>query len=150
NPGQFDFARRARREGRAGTIRIESISSMKQLTRSPWPVRSFSLRWRAALRSACEAAIVADLPPSATPDRDALCSAMLPGNRSAALEPLMDLFRRTGLAHLVAISGFNLGVLAAAVLVIARLRRRRLRREAIVTLAVIVPYLVIVVPEVPV
>lgn len=79
----------------------------------------------------------------------ALLAAMLLGAREEHLPQITDAFTRLGLTHLVAISGFNMVVLAGLVLLAVRLTGDRGMLEPFIACAVIAIYLVILPLESP-
>jgi len=72
-----------------------------------------------AARARCLAVLEGDAD-RPSPSR-ALLSAMLLGERDRALDEVNAAFTRLGLLHLIAISGFNLAVMAGVVMVLLRL-----------------------------
>lgn len=54
------------------------------------------------------------------PERGAIAAALVTGARALIPPELAEAFRLAGLAHLVTVSGFHIGALAAAVLLVAR------------------------------
>ena len=146
NPGGFDGRAWARREGLSASMwlddpgairsaprpsasgghsRNRSIEVSSQPSAAPPSLVSLLLRARDALRQLAEEALTHDLPTWTSAETRALLLAMFLGTREPALADLEAAFRRTGSMHLVAISGFNLAVLAAAALAVARLAPRR-------------------------
>jgi ComEC/Rec2-related protein len=73
----------------------------------------------------------------------ALLGAMLLGTRDSALEPVSDAFARTGLVHLVAISGFNLVVMGGVALFLLRLSGDRGMLEPLVLALLIMLYMLV-------
>ena len=76
--------------------------------------------------------------------------ALLLGQRERELDELTESFRRVGLAHLLAISGLHLGVLAGFVLAVARLGGHYRRWQGWLVIAVVLGYLVLVDVRMPV
>ncbi|MCW5754712.1 MAG: ComEC/Rec2 family competence protein [Phycisphaeraceae bacterium] len=79
-----------------------------------------------------------------------LCRAMLLGEADADLRDTQDAFMRLGLAHLLAISGFHLTVMAGAALMAIRLTGDRGRFESLAVAAIVGIYLLVVPAETPV
>ncbi|VFQ45551.1 DNA internalization-related competence protein ComEC/Rec2 [Desulfoluna butyratoxydans] len=105
NPGRFDYRRHMMRQGVAawGVVKAEEV------TLTP---AAPAHRWRTALhhtRTRIEGALFAHAPSHGS---GALLCALLTGNRSHMPPSLRDLFTRTGAAHLLAISGLHLGIVA--------------------------------------
>lgn len=105
NPGRFDYRRHMMHRGIAawGVVRAKVVSL------SPAPPLH---RWKTGLhhaRDRIEAALFAHAP---TPGSGALLCALITGNRGHIPQALRDLFTQTGTAHLLAISGLHLGIVA--------------------------------------
>ena len=74
-------------------------------------------------------------------DRDpgALCAALLLGDRSAVDGEISLQFRRSGVSHLLALSGMHLGIIAAVLgVLLRRMRFPRVVRSALVCVGVVV------------
>jgi competence protein ComEC len=103
NPGGFDYPAHLRREGilLVGHARADRITALTPDV-PPWPVAV--KRWAVGV-------IAARLPERSAP----LLAGLLLGERSA-LPPESDAsFRRAGVYHILAVSGFNVALLAGAV-----------------------------------
>jgi competence protein ComEC len=123
NPGVFDYGAYLAREGIhvVGTGRADRVVPLDDPT-PPWPVRVK----RRALDVMREA-----LPPTSA----ALLGGLLLGDRTTLPHDLTDAFRRAGVYHVLAVSGFNVVLLASSVftlLVVARAGRRVAATAAIV------------------
>jgi len=104
NPGGFDIEGWLLRNGIAGTARVIAVPSNARLSaRAAHPLQS--------LRQALRAGVRAALP--ASRERD-LVIALLLGERAGLQEAERAVLRRTGTAHLLAISGLHVGLVAAA------------------------------------
>jgi hypothetical protein len=66
---------------------------------------------------------------------------LLLGEREAQIDGSYEAFRRVGLAHVLAISGFHLSVLAGLVLLVLRLGGSTHRWHGVVVIAVVLIYL---------
>lgn len=113
NPGCFDYRGHMAQQGVAawGVVKAADIALL------PAPPGH---RWKTALhesRGRIEAALFAHAP---TPRSGALLTALLTGNRARIPKPVRDLFTRTGTAHLLAISGLHLGIVATLFFVLFR------------------------------
>ena len=100
NPGGFDF-----REYLLGQGVAHGVYGATDLTDAgkPWSVRGQAAAWRASLRAyLCRV----------MGDESDYAAAMLLGSREALPEDDTDAFRRVGVAHVLTISGFHVGVLA--------------------------------------
>lgn len=110
NPGEFDFAARARAERCLSIVRVDSWNCVTLLR----PPRSWSpaaalgrLRTRAA--AVLRAGIAAERAPVA--------AALLLGQRDALPRATADDFVHTGTIHVLAISGLHVGLLAGALVI---------------------------------
>lgn len=172
NPGGFDARAWARRERLAAALWLEgpeAITLDRSVDRGVAAAdaahrrRSIATRlgdrlleWRGELRALAEASLLHGVPDSTAPEIRALLVAMFLGRRDPALADLEGAFRRTGAAHLVAISGFNLAVLATAAMMLVRLGARhrqvpprgrdrsRGRPASWVVMVIVATYLVVV------
>ncbi len=101
NPSDFDYGRWLARQGRVATLRVYEPASVRLVAMArPHGVAAAAL----ALRSRVETAIARYIPSA---DGQALHTALVLGDR-AALEPeVEEAFRRTGLTHLLAVSGLH-------------------------------------------
>jgi len=108
-PGGFDFARRAYFE------RIGGIGYAVGPLRLGPPMESGAgwRTWIAGLRQVATQRIMAVL----DEPTGAVAAALLTGQRSAVPEPTLEAIRQSGLAHLLAISGLHLGLVAAVLFV---------------------------------
>ena len=104
NPGE-----RLRPPSRAEPRRLLTVSHPRSLTVQSDP-RTGRLRHR--IRSGIAGAIDDHL----RGDTAAVAAALLLGDRDRIDAPLQDRFQRTGLAHLIAISGMHVGILAVVLL----------------------------------
>ncbi|HUF93306.1 MAG TPA: ComEC family competence protein, partial [Candidatus Limnocylindria bacterium] len=113
NPGTFDYGAHLARDDILVVATAASVAV----------VPGSSGRWHARLRAAAIAAMTEALPPVSA----ALLSGLLIGERGGLPPELHDAFRRAGVYHILAVSGFNVALLAGAVwtmLALAGVRRR--------------------------
>ena len=103
NPGGFDYPAHLRREGvlLVGHARAERITALTP-DAPPWPVAV--KRWAVGV-------IAARLPETSA----ALLAGLLLGERSTLPREIDESFRRAGVYHILAVSGFNVALLAGAV-----------------------------------
>jgi len=103
NPGGFDYPAHLRREGvvLVGHARADRLTALAP-DAPPWPVRV--KRWAVAV-------ISARLPETS----GALLAGLLIGERSQLPRESDEAFRRAGVYHVLAVSGFNVALLAGAV-----------------------------------
>ncbi|QOJ16893.1 MAG: ComEC/Rec2 family competence protein [Phycisphaeraceae bacterium] len=150
NPGEFDRATYARALDQAGMLRVgqRELVTIEPVERSA-PSETVNF-WRERLRARAGAWIRSDLPPDKRNQRDALLAALLLGEREPELVELNETFRRTGLAHVLAISGMHLGILAGLILMVLRMTGRSSRWHALVLIVLIVTYVGIIEARLPV
>jgi len=103
NPGAFDYPAFLRREGilLVGSGRAESLVPLTP-DEPPWPVRV--KRWAVA-------AIGAHLPETSA----ALLAGLILGEKTGLPAETDEAFRRAGVYHILAVSGFNVALLASSV-----------------------------------
>jgi len=169
NPGEFDIESWARQEGLAGTMSvpgaelvevIEGSGGMERL-RAGW------LAWRGWLRERAEAALGGE-PPSgrSTELRSArreeqgkaesrasartLLRSVLLGERDPELREVQGAFVNLGLVHLVAISGFNLAVMAFIALFLLRATGDRGWLEPALLALVVGLYMIVLPAQTPI
>jgi competence protein ComEC len=135
NPGGFDYAAHLAREGIrvTGSARAERVTPLDEPV-PPWPVR---------VKSRALAAIGAGLPPASA----ALLAGLLLGERTELPRELDEGFRRAGVYHVLAVSGFNVAILAAAVFTLCRLARVGHRTSAVIAIVVVLGFAAVVGPE---
>jgi competence protein ComEC len=115
NPSGFDYAAHLRRDGIliSATVRADRVVALNE-PRPPWPVR---------VRRAAREAMRASLPPPSA----ALLAGLVLGDRAELPGDIDEAFRRAGVYHVLAVSGFNVALVAGsawALLVLARAGRR--------------------------
>ena len=135
NPGTYDYAAHLAREGIhvVATTRAESVEPL-DAPLSPWSVR---------VKRESVAAIGRALPPASA----ALLAGLLLGDRTELPRDIDDAFRRAGVYHVLAVSGFNVGILAASVWALCRLLRVPHRPSAVVAIVVVIAFALVVGPE---
>ena len=135
NPGTYDYAAHLAREGIyvLATTRADSVTALDD-PGPPWPVR---------VRHESVAAIGRALPPTSA----ALLAGLLLGDRTELPRDIDDAFRRAGVYHVLAVSGFNVGILAASVWALCRLLRLPHRASAVTAIIVVIGFALVVGPE---
>src|SRR5439155_32971 len=140
------LAARPRRAPRAAAdrlrqedIHVTAATRADRLTR----VADFAPPWPARIKRASLAAISQALPPTSA----ALLTGLLLGERTALPSELDEGFRRAGVYHVLAVSGFNVALLAGATLALCRLARVGRRPSAVAAIVVVVGFAAVVGPE---
>lgn len=123
NPGVFDYGVWLRRQGIwvTGSTRADRLAALEP-ARPPWHAR---------VRRAAREAMSRALPPTSA----ALLAGLVLGHRADLPAEVHETFRRAGVYHVLAVSGFNVGLVggsAFALLTLARLGRRGAAVGAIV------------------
>jgi len=131
NPGGFDGERWSASRRIAAIMDSESPAMVVSNGADPG-IDATLARWRASV----EDRLQQSMPAWASHAARALVGASVIGASWPGASLANDAFAGTGIQHLVAISGFNMGVLAAVALVpLARFRRPRLEGIALILLA---------------
>ena len=135
NPGGFDYGQHLERQGVfvVGTARADRLTVLDDPAPT-WPVR---------LRRAARETIGRALPPASA----ALLAGLLLGERTA-LPPEADAaFRRAGVYHLLAVSGFNVALIAGATFALLNLVRFPRRAAAAGAIVVVAAFAAVVGPQ---
>lgn len=103
NPGCFDYASRMLFEGVNArcNVRAEAITFSDSEKNT---LMTMADRFRFRVGKAMDLAV---------PDESAIVKALITGDTSGITPELRDAFNRTGAGHLIAISGLNIGIIAA-------------------------------------
>jgi competence protein ComEC len=135
NPGTFDLAAHLARDGIfvVGTARAERVTALEP-AEPPWHAR--------VKRRALDA-MTATLPPVSA----ALLGGLLLGERAGLPADVNDGFRRAGVYHVLAVSGFNVALLAASVWSVLGLAGVSRRGAAATAIVVVVGFAAVVGPE---
>ncbi len=119
NPGERDFLAIHRSRGEHVYLRVPVSDCVRVTSRSEttwrWCLARLRSHWLGVLRQ------------ELAPSESALAGALLLGERSDATSELREHFVRTGMAHLLAVSGLHVGILAAPWLMAVRARLVPLR-----------------------
>ena len=135
NPGTFDHGEHLRRRGIAvtGTVRGPQVQELDD-GRPPWHTR---------VRRQAVAAMQATLPPTSA----ALLAGLLLGERGPLPPDVEAAFRRAGVSHVLAVSGFNVALVAATVWGLLMLARAPRRVAAAGAMVVVLGYAAVAGPE---
>ncbi|MGH7333480.1 MAG: ComEC/Rec2 family competence protein, partial [Candidatus Rokuibacteriota bacterium] len=135
NPGVFDYATYLAREG----IHVIASGRADRVVPLDQPVPSWPLRIR---HRALE--IMRDsLPPTSA----ALLGGLLLGDRTPIPRDLDDAFRRAGVYHVLAVSGFNVALLASAVFALLVVAGAGRRISAAAAMVAVIGFAIVVGPE---
>jgi competence protein ComEC len=135
NPGTFDYASHLLRHGITvvGTVRGPRITVL-EASPAPWPAR---------VRRHAVAAMHAALPPTSA----ALLAGLLLGERGAMPPDVDAAFRRAGVYHVLAVSGFNVALVAATVWALLALARAPRRLATLGALVVVLGFAAVAGPQ---
>lgn len=153
NPGDFDYRQYARSLGQAGVLSIEDRELLSVSAAESGDFAAALRSWRDDLRRRAGGWVLANLPQmqaSGDRQRDAFLAAMLLGERDPDLDGIDQSFQRVGLAHLLAISGLNLAILAGFVLMLVRLGGSWRRWHGWLVIGVVVLYVLLIEVRTPV
>ena len=127
NPGVFDAELRALEEGIAATGYVRAVRGASQtnqrIGRDGWTVASAFESARALLRDAMRAALA-----DTRQDAAGVLVALVVGDQAAIPSRWWEIFNRTGVGHLMSISGLHVTMLAGLSVLLAR---RALRTRAV-------------------
>jgi competence protein ComEC len=135
NPGGFDYGRYLERQGVfvVGSARADRLTVLED----PGP------SWHVTLRRGAREAIERALPPASA----ALLAGLLLGERTALPAEVDAAFRRAGVYHLLAVSGFNVALIAGATFALLNLARFPHRAAAAIAIVVVAAFAAVVGPQ---
>jgi competence protein ComEC len=135
NPGGFDHGRHLEREGIlvVGSTRGDHVT----IVDDPGPT------WHAQVRRRAREAIERALPPASA----ALLAGLLLGDRTALPPEIDTAFRRAGVYHVLAVSGFNVALIAGATFALLNLARFPRRVAAAGAIVVVAGFAAVVGPQ---
>lgn len=149
NPGEPDARLWAAQRGGQVSLRTAS-EELVEVMQPREGIRAGAvrgwLRWREALRARAASVLPAE---GGEPGR-AMLAALLFGEREDGSDELRATFARQGLAHVLAISGFHLAVMAMAALFLVRLTGDRGRLEPLLVAVLVVLYVVVLPVRAPI
>lgn len=132
-PSRFDRAESMAKRASVGTISVDSPALLVPLGGSAraHPLHDGVMRAREDLRRRVRDALLSGVPRGGDDAIDAMLVALILGDSEEGYEPIEQGFRAAGLAHILAISGFNLAVLGWVVAAIAGIFIRDERWRAV-------------------
>jgi competence protein ComEC len=120
NPGAFDFQRFMQRQGINAVGGVSNPARISLQQRPPgWSLSRRIELWRQQLHTHIRTTLL--------PPYDGMFLAMILGHRGQLSPAVEEVFRRTGTAHLLVVSGLNVGFIAGAFLVLWRTCLREVR-----------------------
>ncbi len=142
NPGEFDYAALARRQGIAGRLTLPTRGNWTLIEPASGVDATLIARVRQRIAAACSASLSLGMPRDGEhTDRLALLHTLLLGQRQSLPRELTEAFRDVGLSHILSISGAHLGILVGLVWAVARLVLSTPSRSALVAAVVLLLYL---------
>jgi competence protein ComEC len=153
NPGEFDYRRYSVSRGVVGRVSAPGFGLVEAvggagLVERVWGV---GLGVQGALRARASEVLARAVGPVGSRDASGvLVGSLLLGESDPELGPIEQAFTRLGLAHVLAISGFHLVVMAGVGLFLIRLAGERGALEPLALAALVLFYLVIVPAGAPV
>jgi ComEC/Rec2-related protein len=162
NPGEPAWELLAAQHGLSGDLDVSGPALLSE--RSDLSVAERVAAGFVALRSRLHERALAAVRPGLSPDeaaagRDrvdrlrqarALLASLLLGERDPALRDVSEAFTRLGLLHMVAISGFNLAVMAGSAVFLLRLTGDRGPLEPLLIAVLVLAYLLVLPPQSPI
>jgi competence protein ComEC len=148
NPGERDFGRMMAERGVVGRLSLDSRGNLAVVTTAAERGGLTALRQRA--RQTAAAALHAGLWREQDTSTAAMLDVLLLGERRGELGELDGAFRRSGLSHILAISGMHLSIVVAGALLMGRVAGLSPAMGAMAAVGCVGMYLMIVTPAVPV
>lgn len=149
NPGEYDWRSSAQRQGLAGTLTVAHRANIRLRSHArTWPDRF--LAWRARVRSCVSRWLLQDSNLEDDGPEESLLMALILGERGSGMDGIDQAFRRVGLAHVLAISGLHLGILALLVAGVCRVIGLSPQAERLAIASLVVMYVFLVPIRVPV
>ena len=135
NPGGFDYGRQLERQDifAVASTRIDRLTVLDD----PGPA------WNVTVRRAAREAMERSLPPASA----ALLAGLLLGDRTALPPETDTAFRRAGVYHVLAVSGFNVALIAGATFTLLSLVRFPRRVTAAGAIVVVAGFAAVVGPQ---
>ncbi|MEQ8769070.1 MAG: ComEC/Rec2 family competence protein [Phycisphaerales bacterium] len=148
NPGAIDFRSLARSGGFAGSISVPDAALVER-AEVTGVLRGAQAAWF-SFRADVRARSLRALGLTPGDPGDALVGAIVLGYADPVLDPHVEAFRRVGVAHLLAISGFHIAVLAGLALVAVRASGDRGWLEPAIVMLVVLLYVFVLPAKTPI
>jgi len=132
NPGQFDFARYYRTQRKLAAVSCSHPECVEVIAPASWWGGNFLPMLRREFNEI--------LWENIRPDEAAFASAIMLGNREQLSPDRREQFLRTGTAHLLAISGLHVGILASIFFLMYRANLISRRNSLLMTMAFVLFY----------
>ncbi|MEN6308518.1 MAG: ComEC/Rec2 family competence protein [Anaerohalosphaeraceae bacterium] len=145
NPGQFDFQNYMHSRGVHLSAAVQTSDGISVLAR---PTGVTFHKTILALKRLAWQALLSEMPDE-TDQRTAMATALLLGYQQTIDLPTNEAFLRTGLSHIISLSGMHMAIIAAMVWWIAKAAGLEKHKRAIVTWILITAYALIVPPRAP-
>jgi len=144
NPGQFDWAAYL---ARRNIFVAASVTSREAVTKRPGPTAGLLARLKARITQAATTALVGDMPQDEA--SRGLLEALLLGYRRDIDSKTYEAFRKTGLLHIVSLSGMHFAILIGSIWWFCKAAGLLKSARAAVCLAAIAVFLLVVPPAAP-
>lgn len=145
NPGEYDWAARARREGTPAGMYCGSERNVRRIGRAPGGATG----WLGALRMRLRRLLLDDVPPD-DDGAQTLLDAMVLGQRGQVERSLDRAFVQSGTVHFLCASGMNIAWLASAVWFVSMVVGLHYRTCAAVSAVAAVAYTLMAEPNPPI
>ncbi|HML75232.1 MAG TPA: ComEC/Rec2 family competence protein [Anaerohalosphaeraceae bacterium] len=145
NPGQFDFQNYMHSRGVHLSAAVQTSDGISVLER---PTGITFRKTVLSLKRLAWQALLSEMPDESD-QRTAMATALLLGYQQTIDLPTNEAFLRTGLSHIISLSGMHMAIIAAMVWWIAKAAGLEKHKRAIVTWILITAYALIVPPRAP-
>jgi len=144
NPGQFDMAGYLARRNIFVAVSVQSRAGITLLHRLP--LNAF-IRFKAKIRQAATNALLGDMPQDE--NRRGLLEALLLGYRRNIDNNTYQAFQKTGLLHLISLSGLHLGILVGILWWLCKIAGFMKPARAVICAVAVGIFLLIIPPRAP-
>lgn len=150
NPGEQDLRLFARQQGFGGLLTLSGPPLVIPLDDQPAGLMGRTRAAIDALRQRARSVVLRGVGDDASPQARSLLLGLVLGEVDEGTRGVRDAFARTGLAHVLSISGFHLAVMALVALTVVRLGGDHGRLEPLVVGVLVLLYALIVPPASPI